>query len=42
MLDDLRKRQKVVIYIVAAVFILTGAGGTIFGLKEGLLDVADT
>lgn len=36
MLDDLRKRQKVVIYIVAAVFILTGAGGTIFGLKEGL------
>lgn len=36
MLDDLRKRQKVVIYIVAAAFILTGAGGTIFGLKEGL------
>ena len=36
MLDDLRKRQKVVIYIVAAAFILTGAGGTIFGLREGL------
>lgn len=36
MLDDLRKKQKIVIYIVAAAFILTGAGGTIFGLREGL------
>ena len=36
MLDDLRKKQKLVIYIVAAAFILTGAGGTIFGLREGL------
>jgi len=36
MLDDLRKKQKLIIYIVAAAFILTGAGGTIFGLKEGL------
>ena len=36
MLDDLRKKQKLVIYIVAVAFILTGAGGAIFGLREGL------
>lgn len=36
MLDNLRKKQKLIIYIVAAAFILTGAGTTIFGLKEGL------
>lgn len=35
MLDNLRKKQKLVIYIVAAAFILTGAGSTIFGLREG-------
>lgn len=41
MLDDLRKKQKVVIYIVAVAFILTGAGGTIFGIREGLFGKKD-
>jgi len=37
MLDSLRKKQKLVIYIVAAAFILTGAGATVFGLRDMFL-----
>jgi parvulin-like peptidyl-prolyl isomerase len=36
MLDSLRKKQKMIIYIVAAAFILTGAGATVFGLRDVL------
>ena len=32
MLENLRKKQKLIIYVVSAAFILTGAGSTIFGL----------
>jgi len=35
MLENLRKKQKLIIYVVSAAFILTGAGSTIFGLREG-------